>query len=64
MKVSRLFKRTPFSWWEIGLVKWASAFIGIAIGATWPSAFASLSLTFLLVGLIISAYLGFVWARR
>lgn len=59
-----LFKRTPFSWWEIGMLKTASALIGIAIGATWPSAFSSLSLTFLLVGLILSVIIGFMWARR
>ena len=59
-----IFKTTRFSWWEIGLLKWASAFIGIAIGATWPGAFGGLALSFLVIGLLISTYLGYIWMYR
>lgn len=59
-----LFKSTNFAWWQLGLLKWAVLFIGIAIGATWPQVFAQYAKLLLIVGLVISAYLIYVWSGR
>lgn len=58
-----LFKSTKFTWWQLGLLKWAVLFIGVAVGATWPELLAPYALVLLVIGLIISVYLGVVWLR-
>ncbi len=58
-----IFKSTNFTWWQLGMLKWAVLFIGIAIGATWPDLFSKYVVLLLVVGLVLSAYLGVVWFR-
>ncbi len=58
-----IFKSTQFTWWQLGLLKWAVLFIGIAIGATWPEVFARYATILLVVGLLMSVYLGVIWLR-
>ncbi len=58
-----IFKSTIFTWWQIGMLKWAVLFIGIAIGATWPEVFNKYVALLLVVGLMLSVYLGVVWFR-
>lgn len=58
-----IFKSTQFTWWQLGLLKWAVFCIGIAVGATWPEIFADYTTLLLIVGLALSAYLGMVWFR-
>ncbi|CAN5711124.1 hypothetical protein BH11PAT2_BH11PAT2_08770 [soil metagenome] len=59
-----IFKSTNFTWWQLGLLKWAVLFIGIAIGATWPEVFAPYASLLVVVGLVISLYLVIVWYRN
>jgi hypothetical protein len=59
-----IFKSTRFTWWQLGLLKWAVLFIGIAVGATWPEVFAPYAVQLLILGLIASCYLSVVWLRR
>ncbi len=59
-----IFKQTVFTWWQVGLLKWAVFLIGIAVGATWPEIFAQYTRACLVVGLIFSAYVGYVWFRQ
>lgn len=56
-----IFKSTRFAWWQLGILKWAVLFIGIAVGATWPEIFAPYAFKLLIVGVLASLYLGFVW---
>ncbi len=58
-----IFKSTTFTWWQIGMLKWAVLFIGIAIGATWPEVFNNYVALLLVVGFMLSVYLGVVWFR-
>jgi hypothetical protein len=58
-----IFKSTRFTWYQLGLLKWAVLFIGIAIGAYWPEVFAPYVMTLLIIGILISVYLIFVWIR-
>lgn len=59
-----IFKATKFTWWQLGLLKWAVLFIGVAVGATWPELFARYAVALLIVGLVLSAYLGYVWLQK
>jgi hypothetical protein len=56
-----IFSPTTFTWWQLGLLKWAVLLIGIAVGALWPAVFAPYAAILTVVGLIISIYLGIVW---
>ena len=58
-----IFKSTNFTWWQLGLLKWAVLFIGIAVGATWPEVFSSYAVLLLIIGLVLSVYLGVIWFR-
>jgi hypothetical protein len=59
-----LFKSTTFTWWQVGMLKWAVVFIGIAIGAKWAEVFAPYIVPLLVAGLVLSLYLGFVWMKN
>lgn len=59
-----IFKPTTFTWWQIGLLKWAVLLIGIAIGATWSDALVAYVPLMLAVGLLLSVYLLVVWSRN
>lgn len=56
-----IFKPTTLTWWQVGMLKWAVFLIGIAVGATWPEIFAKYTVTFLVIGLLLSIYLTKVW---
>jgi len=58
-----IFTSTRFTWWQLGILKWAILFFGIAIGSYWPEVFAPYALLLLGVGIIAGIYLGFVWMR-
>jgi hypothetical protein len=56
-----IFKPTTLTWWQVGMLKWAVFLIGIAVGSTWPEIFAKYTVTFLVIGLLLSIYLTKVW---
>ena len=58
-----IFKPTSFTWWQLGLLKWAVLLIGIAIGSTWPTIFGQYALILLIIGLVFSCYLAVIWFR-
>ncbi len=58
-----IFKPTTFTWWQLGLLKWAVLFIGIVIGSLWPTVFSKYALILLAVGFVIGVYLTIVWFR-
>ncbi len=59
-----IFKPTTFTWWQLGLLKWAILFIGIVIGSLWPKVFMPYALALLIIGLVISVYLLYVWFQN
>jgi hypothetical protein len=59
-----IFKPTTFTWWQIGLLKWAVLLIGVAIGATWSDILTAYVPLMLAVGLLLSVYLLVVWSRN
>lgn len=58
-----IFKSTQFTWWQLGMLKWAVLFIGVAIGATWSEVFVRLNIILLVIGLLLSIYPAMVWFR-
>ena len=58
-----IFKSTKFTWWQLSLLKWATLFFGLGIGALWPEVFAPYATGLIAVGLIAGLYLGYVWMR-
>lgn len=58
-----IFSSTNFTWWQLGLLKWAVLFLGLAIGSSWPSYFAPYALPLAVLGLLASCYLAVVWFR-
>jgi len=60
----KILSSTTFTWYQVGALKWAVLFIGIAVGSTWPEIFAQYALKLLVVGLILSAYVGFGWLKQ
>lgn len=60
----KIFKTYDFQWWQIGLLKLSMVAFGLAVGATWPAAFAG-SLTFLwIVFIVTAAYLTYVGLKQ
>jgi hypothetical protein len=56
-----IFKTTTLTWWQVSMLKWAVFLIGIAVGATWPGIFAKFTVSFAVIGLLLSLYLFKVW---
>ena len=59
-----IFKPTTFTWSQLGSLKWASIFMGIAIGATWPNVFAPYAIALFVVGLALAIPPGIAWLRE
>lgn len=59
-----IFKSTRFTWWQLGLLKWATLFFGLGIGSLWPEVFAPSALVLIGVGILAGIYLGFVWLKN
>jgi hypothetical protein len=60
----KLFTATTFTWEQLGLLKWGVLFIGIAIGAEWPDAFAPYVLAFVIIGLLFCIPPALAWLRE
>lgn len=58
------FKPTSFTWWQLGMLKWATLFFGLGIGSLWPEFFAPYAKMLIAVAVIAGIYLGFVWMRN
>jgi hypothetical protein len=55
-------RKVPF--WEEGLIKWSTLFIGIAIGAYWSDIFRHYVLLLVVVGLVVGIIAAFIWVRE
>ncbi len=59
-----IFSSTTFTWYQLGALKWAVFLIGLAAGATWPKIFAQYAVYFLVLGILLSLYVGVVWFKQ
>jgi hypothetical protein len=59
-----IFKPTTFTWGQIACLKWAVFLIGIAFGTTWHQLFSPYAIHLLIVGLLLSVYVGYVWLKQ
>jgi hypothetical protein len=60
----KILSSTTFTWYQVGALKWAVLFIGIAIGSTWSELFAAHAIKLLAAGLVLSLYVGGVWLKQ
>ena len=57
-------KRFTLEWWQTGIFKLALLFIGVAIGAEGHDLFAPHVIPLAVIGLLLGAYIWYVWARQ
>ncbi|MCC7160446.1 hypothetical protein IT399_01870 [Candidatus Nomurabacteria bacterium] len=55
-----IFKKYTYSWWQIGLLKLALLFLGMAIGTYWHEIFSQYINILIIVGIVLGVYLSFV----
>jgi len=60
----KLFKTILMNWREIGLIKFTMLFVGIAIGSTWSSVFASYALIIFTIAIVMGLYSLFSWLKK
>ena len=58
------FKPFALKWWQGGLFKIAMVSLGIAIGATWPDLFSGWRPALLIVFVLFSIYLFWIWLKQ
>jgi len=59
-----IFKRSTYTWWQIGLLKLALVSIGIAIGASWSNVFLPYAVPLVILGVVLGLYLLAVWMKK
>lgn len=59
-----IFKKTTFTWWQIGLLKVCLLFIGIVVGVTWPWWFMGYVSWLAWAAILIAVYLAYAWAKQ
>ena len=56
----KIFKDYTFKWWQMGMLKLALFFFGLAIGAYWSGLFLSWAAVLFVIGLVFGVYIAFV----
>ena len=59
-----LFKSFTLTWWETGLFKWSLLALGIVIGATWPELFNPWRTVLLVLFLLPTIYISWIWWKQ
>lgn len=59
-----ILKTTKFTWWQLGMLKWATLFFGLGIGSLWPEVFAPYAKGLVVVGVVAGVYLAYVWMKN
>jgi hypothetical protein len=59
-----IFKSTTFTWWQLGMLKWTVLFIGLVIGALWPTYIIPFVPVLLVVAAVETIYLIIVWRNN
>jgi hypothetical protein len=58
-----IFKSKKVSWWQVGVLKLALLFIGLAVGAQWSGALLPYVDMLAIVGLLAGLYSAIAWFR-
>jgi len=59
-----LFKSFTLTWWQAGLLKWSLIALGILIGSHWPNLFIPWSPALLILFVLPSIYLTWIWWKQ
>jgi hypothetical protein len=59
-----IFKPTTFTWKQLGLLKWGTLLIGVAIGAEWSDVFSPYVLTIAIIGIILCIPPTITWFKE
>jgi hypothetical protein len=59
-----IFKKAEMQVWEIGLIKMALFFMGIAVGANWPEIFGQYVWPLFIVGIAAGLYTFYIWMKK
>ncbi len=59
-----IFKSFTLKWWETGLFKLCLISMGILIGATWPDIFIHWRSVLLVLFIVPTIYLSWVWWKQ
>jgi hypothetical protein len=59
-----IFKPITMKWWQAGLLKLAMLSLGLVVGASWPGIFIPWRAEFLLLFLLPSLYLLWLWWKQ
>lgn len=59
-----IFKKRLMTWWETGLIKWATLLIGIAIGSYWSLVFLPYVSLIAAVGVLLGIIAAIFWSQE
>lgn len=59
-----LLKPFTMTWWQVGLFKWSLVSLGIVLGATWPELLAPWRGFFLILFVLPTLYISWLWLKR
>lgn len=60
----RIFKTGSYTWWQVGLLKFALLCFGVVIGAHWSFVFLPYTSILLGFGVVAGVYLSVVWLKQ
>ena len=59
-----IFKTFTLKWWQVGLFKWSILAFGIVVGATWPDVFTMWRAALLIVFILPTIYISWIWWKQ
>jgi hypothetical protein len=59
----KLFKSKTLQWWNLGIIKFAVACLGVAVGAHWQRIFRFHVHLLIILGLIAGLYSLYIWIK-
>lgn len=51
-------------WWQVSLLKICVLAFGLVIGANWPEIFVGYTIVLIVITVVLSIYLAFVWLQE
>lgn len=59
-----IFKTFTLTWWQTGVFKLALLAIGIAVGAYWSDLFLPYLTSIIVIAVITTAYVTYIWIKQ
>jgi hypothetical protein len=59
-----IFKSFTLTWWQMGLFKWSLIALGILLGSHWPNLFIPWWPVLLILFVLPSIYLAWIWWKQ